>query len=156
MKDWFDQLGRREQVTLVSLFSLLAFLAVYRVAWLPLMEVNLFLKQQNQSAQIQLVDVRELANQYILLKDNVKKADLKHDNLAKIIDKTTNDNQLSMNRFQPSANGDIQIRFDDARFDHFIHWLSVLEHAHQVSVRELSIVPGSDSGLVKVSVKVYL
>lgn len=156
MKERFEQLPQREQILLVSMVFVVVFYLLYMFAWMPLKEANNVLKRQNEVAVTELSEVRQLADEYRRIEAGLNTTNGGEESLSKIIDQVTNNNKLSMGRFQPGSNGDIQIRFSDAKFDSLLFWLGELEAEHGVSIKELSLLPGSEAGLVRVSVKLSL
>ena len=74
-------------------------------------------------------------------------------NLTRLIDTTVKNNTLTMTRFQPSSSGEVQVRFENAVFDHILSWLHELEIGNGIVIRDLSVTNGSAIGLVNVSVR---
>ncbi|MCP3908224.1 MAG: type II secretion system protein M [Oceanicoccus sp.] len=153
MQQWFNNLRRQEQLMLLfGSFVVLAYL-LFVVILAPMSASVTRLEQQNKQAVESLVAVKELAKEYnALQKSGAGKSGSKQ-NLARLIDTTVKASGLTMNRFQPSSSGDVQVRFENAVFNDVIAWIGALENDHGVLVKDLSISNGAATGLVNVSVR---
>lgn len=153
MQQWFNNLTRQEQLLLlVGGAVVIAYLLVV-VILRPMSASVAALELQNKAAQESLHNVQALVEEYKTLeKSGAVKVSGKQ-NLTRLIDTTVKNNQLLMNRFQPSSSGDVQVRFENAVYNHILLWLHELEHDHGVVVKDLSVSTGSAPGLVGVSVR---
>lgn len=151
----WQQLSLRDRTLLIVLGVALAFYLLYQVIWRPLATANANLRLQNAAAAQSLATVTQLAAEYGELKRNSAQNQSQGQNLAQVVDQTVAANNLHMSRFQPGSNGDVQVRLDNAPFDQVVRWLNQLEATHAVSIKEMAVAPGSGSGLVNVSVRLY-
>ena len=153
MQQWFNNLRRQEQLVLLFGGFVVLMYLLFVMIFAPLSASVSNLQQQNQQATKSLLAVKALAEEYqSLQKSGVDNTGSKQ-NLTRLIDTTVKANQLTMNRFQPSSSGDVQVRFENAVFNHVIAWISTMENDHGISVKDLSITPGVAAGLVNVSVR---
>lgn len=138
---------------LAGALVLMAYL-LFALLWRPLATEVDSLERKNLVAKQSLIAVKSLAQEFSSLQQsataNSGGASL---NLTRLIDNTVKKNKLTMNRFQPSSSGDVQVRFENAVFNQILAWLHELEVGNGVAVKDLSINPGSASGLVNVSVR---
>ena len=154
MQQWFNGLTRQEQI-MISLggTAVLAYL-VFVIFLRPMANSADVLEQQNNVAMESLSQVKNLAAEFNSLRaagaSNTKTG---KQNLARLVDTSVKRNQLTMLRFQPSASGDVQVRFENAVFNHVIAWLAELEIDNGVLIKDLSISPGNAGGIVNVSVR---
>jgi general secretion pathway protein M len=148
----FNQLARKEQYYVIVLAVLLIPYCLYMLLWQPVSNSNQQLKQANSVAQQQLQTVQQLAQQYKKLKagNGSNSGDV---NLPQLIDSSLVRHKLSLKRMQPSASGDIQLRFEEVSFNHLVAWLYELESEYGVLVKDLSINPGNSLGQVSCSVR---
>lgn len=150
------QFSLRDQAMLVVLAAALLVYMLYQMLWQPLAASNRNLERQNESVAKSVANLNQLAAQYReLQKTNGPAGAGQGETLTQLVDQTVASNQLHMSRFQPGSSGDVQVRFDNASFDQVLRWLSELESKHGVTLRELSVSPGSDAGLVNVSVRLF-
>ncbi len=155
MKQWFNNLRPHEQWMLLLTGILLVSYLLYALAWQPLKASQTSLAQKNTLASATLREVKRLSQEYLALKASGNSAKAASGgSLASIVDSSVAKNQLTMSRFQPSASGDAQVRFENAGFDAVLAWLHQIETEHGIAVRDLSISKGSATGLVNVSVRV--
>lgn len=155
MQQWFNNLPRREQIILLVGGGAVLLYIVFMIILAPMSEAVANLKQQNMVAAATLVEVQQLSGEYQRLQKNSSKPRQSGGNLTRIIDSSVKNNQLMMSRFQPSSRGDVQVRFENAVFNHILSWLNEMESEHSIMVKDLTIGPGSGSGLVNVSVRLY-
>lgn len=155
IKQWFNNLPRREQLLVLVLGGLLTLYILFFLILGPMKQSVATLQRQNDDAQQSLNNVNALVAEFKALSKvgGGGKAAL-HQNLNRLIDSSVKQNNLQMNRFQPSSSGDIQVRFENAVFNNILAWLHQLEVDNAVLIKDLSISPGSASGLVNVSVRV--
>ena len=148
----FNQLNRKEQYYLMVLALLIVPYLVYVILWQPLANSNTQLLQANIVAQQQLSSVQQLAGQYNQLhsKDSGNNSRV---NLPQLINDSVLRHKLSLKRLQPSANGEIQLRFENVLFNNMVAWIYELESEYGVIVKDLSINPGNGVGLVSSSVR---
>lgn len=151
----WQQLSLRDQAMLILLGGVLALYLLYQLTWRPLAEANARLRLQNAAAEQSLQNVTRLAAEYRELQRASAHNQSQGQNLAQVVDQTVAANGLHMSRFQPGSGGDVQVRLDNASFDKVAQWLNQLESVHTVTIKELAVAPGSGSGLVNVSVRLY-
>jgi type II secretory pathway component PulM len=134
----------------------LALYVVYMLAWRPLAQGNDMLARQNAAAALSLENTTRLAAEYRVLQQRAAQGGQQsQSSLTEVVDRSVKAHQLQMSRFQPGSSGDVQVRLDNAVFDHVLRWLHQLESGEGVSVRELSLSRGADAGLVNVSVRLH-
>ncbi len=151
-----QQLSMRDQAMLALLAGVLALFVLYQVLWHPLATANQRLENQNAAAQKSLAAVTQMAAQlHALQQANTQATSAQNENLTQLVDRTVAANNLRMSRFQPGSNGDVQVRLDNMPFDQVLRWLNELESAQAVTIRELVIAPGSATGLVSVSARLF-
>lgn len=153
IQQWFNNLKRSEQQILFVGGVLVLLYLLYVLLWQPTSAGIERLQQHNVVAAEQLQSVRALAAEYKQLKGSDGGGRSNNFNLQTLIDNTVSRNQLHVKRMQPSASGDVQVRFENAVFNKVVAWLYDLEVANGVVVKDLSINPGNGSGLVNVSVR---
>ena len=151
-----QQLSLRDQSMLALLAAAVLLYVLYQMLWRPLAVANEHLQQQNAGATKSLANITQLAAQYRELQQgDAQNNPSAGETLTQLVDTTVASNGLHMSRFQPGSSGDVQVRLDNAGFDQVLRWLHELETKHSVTIRELGISPGSASGLVNISVRLF-
>ena len=154
LMQWFNRYNRREQLLLTAAAGLLVIYLLYVLVWAPLAESQQTLALQNQRAQETLVNVQALAARYRQLEGAGSQRRAGTDlSLSQIIDQTVAANQLSLKRYQPSSDGDAQVRFENMPFNNLLAWLNQMESEYGLVVKDLAISPGSAAGVVNLSVR---
>jgi general secretion pathway protein M len=154
MLQWFNDLKRQDQLMLSIGGAALAAYLLFVVLYGSMAESSDVLARQNTVAKETLQEVKALAARYKALeKSSKKRAGGAKKSLTRLIDDTVKKNELVMKRFQPSSSGDVQVRFENAMFNNTVAWLNQLETEHGVFIKDLSVSPGSGSGLVNVTVR---
>jgi len=151
-----QQLSLRDQAMLALLMAALLLYVLYQMLWHPLATANRRLAEQNLAAAHSVANMNQLAAKYRELQQgSAKNNPSQGESLTQLVDETVAGDGLHMSRFQPGSSGDAQVRLDNASFDQVLRWLYELEDKHSVTIRELGISPGSASGLVNISVRLY-
>ncbi len=154
MQQWFNNLQRQEQLMLSLGGVVVLAYVLYALIWRPMANSVDTLQRQNQAAQESLQKMQVLAVEYKQLKGaGAGRSGGSRQNLTRLIDSSVKKNKLTMNRFQPSSSGDVQVRFENAVFNHIVAWLNELENDNGVIVKDFSVTPGVASGVVNVSVR---
>ena len=148
----FNQLNKKEQYYLSVLALVLIPYLIYMLLWQPVAKSNQKLSAANHMAQQQLQTVQELAAQYQQLQQKSGRSSSEV-NLPQLIDSSVVRHKLALKRMQPSASGDIQLRFENVSFNYLMAWLYELESEYAVVVKDLSVTPGNSAGLVSSSVR---
>lgn len=152
----WQQLSQRDQLLLALLAVVLVAYLVYQLAYRPLADARDRLAAQNAAAQTSLLSVRQLAAELARIDaEGGSQAGVPDMSLPQLVDSTAAAHQLRMSRFQPSAAGDVQIRFDSVPFANLLRWLHQLEQESGVSIKDLSLTPGNAPGLVNASLRLY-
>lgn len=152
LRQWFQSLARKEQLYLMVLAPLLIAYIIYVLFWQPLVRENQQLATANSAAQLQLQRVQQLSAEYRALQAKGVHG-VAEVNLPRLIDTSVARYQLSLKRMQPSASGDVQLRFEDVSFNQLLAWLHELEFEYAVVVKDLSITPTDKAGMVSSSVR---
>ncbi len=151
-----QQLSMRDQGMLALLAGALALYVLYQVLLHPLAAANQRLENQNATAQKSLAAVTQMAAQLrVLQQTQTQTTSAQNENITQLVDRTVAANSLRMSRFQPGSSGDVQVRLDNMPFDQVLRWLNELEATEAVTIRELVIAPGSATGLVNVSARLF-
>lgn len=153
MQQWFYQLKRQEQLSLLLGAGAIVIYLVYVLLLRPTSAAVSDLQQQNEIASQSLAKVKILAGELKSLERGSKPKQTNKENLTRLIDSTVKANGLLMSRFQPSSTGDVQVRFENAVFNNIVAWLDQIENQHGVLIKDLSVTGGSNEGLVNVSVR---
>jgi type II secretory pathway component PulM len=74
--------------------------------------------------------------------------------LAGQIDKSLQENGLSMRGFQPGQNNDARLRLSDVNYESLIQWLYDVEYNYSLTLEELSISQAKTAGLLMASIRV--
>lgn len=80
-------------------------------------------------------------------------ASVSNDNISGLIDTTLRANGLSMNNFQPGANGEARVRLDRAAYGPLMQWLYEIEFKQGITVSDLSIATTNEPGQVTVNLR---
>jgi len=154
-KQWFDKLSSRDQLSVLAGAVAVALYVLIVMLWLPLSAQQQSLLQQNEQAALSLRSVEALAQQYKTLDGGgaKKAAGGGKRNLTSLIDRLVKANNLKMKRFQPSSTGDVQLRFENSPFNSIVNLLNQLETDNSIAIKDLSISPGSATGMVDISVR---
>ncbi|QFU75023.1 type II secretion system protein M [Halioglobus maricola] len=152
MKEWYESLTQREQLSLVLLGLALALYFVYALAVAPIASARDEMARQNEAlaASLQRVDV--MASQVLQLRESGAGQGNRR-NLTTVINRSTAALGLQVTRLQPNSRGEVQVRMEAVAFDQLLSWLHQMEYREGLSVQEASITPGGGSGRVNATVR---
>lgn len=153
MKDWFEQLNQREQLSVLVLGMVLVLYLLIMLIWSPLDDMRDDMARQNRGVAGSLKRVDAMASELMSLRQNGN-AKAPRRNLTALINRTTAEHKLEVSRLQPNSRGEIQVRLEGAAFDDLLAWLHQLEYDLSLLLREISITQSGTSGRVNATVRV--
>ena len=81
-------------------------------------------------------------------------SDTNSEGLATVIDKSLQENGLTMRGFQPGKNNDARLRLSDVAYEALVQWLYDVEYKHNITIEELSISQAKTAGLLIANIRV--
>lgn len=152
---FFHSLGLREQAALAVLLALLLAGLIYLGVWAPLADAANRLREANAATSATLARVLDLAEQYRQLEAAEARQEARGASLGQILNAEVAAFDLRMARFQPGSQDDVDVRFDGMPFNDLLRWLHRLETEHAIGIRDLSVTPAGEAGLVNMSVRLH-
>lgn len=153
MRDWFDKLNQREQMSLLALALAMGLYLLYMLAWAPLDNKREQLQQQNSSIAGSLQQVDAMVSEILRLRDGGGASSARR-NLTALINKSTSRRGLQVSRLQPNSRGEIQVRLESVAFDEVLGWLHEIENQEGLLVSEVAITPAGSPGRVNATVRI--
>ncbi|MEM8563125.1 MAG: type II secretion system protein M [Pseudomonadota bacterium] len=153
MKEWYEGLNQREQVSLLVLGMVLALYLLYALLWSPLADERDELIVQNSNAAQSLQRVDAMVSEIMRLRDEGG-PNIARRNLTALVNQSTARHSLEVSRQQPNSRGGIQVRLENAAFDDLVAWLDQLENREGVLVTEVAITQTGNSGRVNATVRI--
>ena len=156
LRSEFNNRQRHEQLLLMALVACVTLWLLSMLVLKPLNAKQNQLERQNHIALENLTRARQLTAEYqqLMATGTIRATTTRsRQNLSNIIDASVAANNLTMRRYQPSASGMAQVRFENMPFEQIIAWLHDIEFKHGLIVQDLSITQGNSSGLVNLSVR---
>lgn len=154
MRDWFEQRNLREQASLLVMGLAIVLWLVYTLIWSPLDHRRDQLREQNLAAVGSLARVDAMVSELLALRADGAGQAVRERNLSSLVNQGTQRLGLVVSRLQPGARGDLQVRLENARFDHLVVWLHELEQRDGLYIAELAVTPAQRPGLVNVTLRV--
>jgi len=153
MKDWWNNLGTREQNYLLVAGIVLVLFMFYTLAWSPLAEARDLKRMHVENNQQLLSWMKSKSTEIKQLKltnPNLLKSDSKRSLLA-IVDSLANRLGLrsSINKIQPDGPHAATVYMDEIEFDVLATMLGQLDKNSNVKVREAHITKLDKPGIVK-------
>jgi len=148
MKEWYDNLSRRDQLLLWPLVVSLTIFLVYGMVWSPLATETERLAGSNQRT---LETVGWMRQAVVDIKSRGGAARRGGErNISAQIDASLPGYGLAMKRFQPIGDQGAQIALEDASLPRVIAWLSSLETEQGMRLVHVVIESAEKPGYVKV------
>ncbi|RLQ23772.1 type II secretion system protein M [Seongchinamella sediminis] len=152
MKQWYAALTQREQLSLLVMGLALALYLVFVLLLAPLADARDRMAQQNRGVAETLQRVDSLVSQILHLRKSGSDSGARR-NLTSLINRSTGEFGLQVNRLQPNSRGEVQVRLENASFDELIAWLHQMEYSEGLLVSEASITRAGSVGRVNVTVR---
>lgn len=148
MKEWYDNLSRRDQLLLWPLLLSLMMLLVYGMVWSPLATATERLASSNQRT-LETVDWMRQAVVDVKARGGAARSGGER-NISAQIDASLPSYGLVMKRFQPIGEQGAQVALADASLVKVIAWLSSLETEQGMRLVHVVIESAEKPGYVKV------
>ena len=151
MKVWFDELSRREQLTLLGGGGVLLLMLLYTLLWAPLHDERERLHHQVMSQQETLSWMKQASAQ---LQSSVVaggKGAVRQESLLTLIDRSAKSAKMggSIKRIQPDKSGTVRIWLEEVDFDQMMRWLADLSRDKGVMLAEFNVERVESSARVK-------
>ena len=151
MKEWFEQLERRERLLVSIAGALGVFALIVMLGVRPIMN-------QSKRGHERVADKRELLAELTEVAARLgpqrgaapTNVSSTSQSLVLVIDQSTRSAGLAqyLKRNQPDGTSSIRLRFENAPFDTLVAWLQGLQNQHGISVTTANIDTAAASGRV--------
>ena len=158
MKDWFDTLQPREQLSVMVAAVFVAFAILYFGLWTPLAKARETLTDSVSTWERSLAELRPLLVAVRANQGGGAPVAGAGQSLVVIIDTTLNQRNLSgaLQRSQPTGDNGIRVEFQNASFDDLVMWLGDLSGRYGLRVQSgnFSVSTQSAPGRVNASLTI--
>lgn len=137
MRDWFDSLEAREQLSVLVGAVVVAVAILYFGLWTPLADRQTNLASSVTVWERSLAELRPLKAAARAADSGGRPAAGAGQSLVVIVDSTVSRHDLStaLQRSQPTGGNGIRVEFQDAAFDDLVRWLGDLASAYGMQVQ---------------------
>lgn len=150
MQAWFDELSRREQLTLIGGGIALALMMFYLLLWAPLNDERSRLHNEVQVQQETLAWMQQAATQ-VKGSGAASVSPARGGSLLTLVDRSAKTAKMggAIKRIQPDKDGRVRIWLEGVNFDLMMRWLGGLSRDQGVSLIEVNVERFESSALVK-------
>ncbi len=146
----------RERLVLAIAATVITFLLVYALFWLPLQHKGEALEKSIVRQQALLQWLQNTRQEVLRLRQQTPSATRPGNDgrsLLAIVDQTARRDGLAahLRRVAPNGKDGVRLRFEAVPFDKFIDWLEGLLSGHAIVIESTSIDKRDGSGIVDVS-----
>ena len=147
----FDELSRREQLTLIIGGVALALMLFYTLIWAPLSEERNRLHHQVVTQQETLSWMKQASDQVKNSGVSGQKTVRSGESLLTLVDRSAKTAKMggTIKRIQPDKNGSVRIWLEGVNFDLMMQWLGGLSRDKGVVLAEVNVERFESSALVK-------
>lgn len=155
MREWFNNLERREQWALVVGSALLLVYLFYLLVWSPLNSRIENLQQRNTAAADVLVYMQNGVQEIKQLRGGASttRGGSGGQSLSQMVDQSAAQHGIRISRFQPSGNNEAQVWLENIPFNKLLAWLDQMENSYGVRVKNIAVNNASAVGIVNVRVR---
>lgn len=147
----FNRYQRSEQIALLLMGVALVAFILWLAVIMPLE------KKRKQLETGTIAAVKTLGNVQTMVasieRNGAARSGGTGENINGLIDSSIRAANLSMNSFQPGANGEVRIRLDRANYSSLMQWLYDIEYTHGVTIKDLSIAATNEVGFVNANLR---
>src|SRR5690606_1345646 len=147
----FNRYQRSEQIALLLMGVALVAFILWLAVIMPLE------KKRKQLETGTIAAVKTLGNVQTMVasieRNGAARSGGAGENISGLIDSSIRAANLSMNSFQPGANGEVRIRLDRANYSSLMQWLYDIEYTHGVTIKDLSIAATNEVGFVNANLR---
>ena len=148
IKTWWHGLNLREQRLVLTMATAVSIFLLYSFIWQPLND-NLDKKERTlASRQALLTWVTDNTTRFQNIKLTAG-ANKSKGSLSSIINRTANQQQLTITRMQPQGDN-VQVWLDSAPFTQLLFWLENLANNENLRVQAIDLAQGAKQGEVRV------
>ena len=155
MKDWFETLQPREQLSVLVAAVFVAFAILYFGVWTPLANKQADLASSVTVWERALAELRPLKAAVVNSGGATRPAPGAAQSLVVIVDSTLSSHNLSsaLQRSQPTGANGIRVEFQEAAFDDLVRWLGEVSarYGMQVQSADVSVSTRNVQGRVNAS-----
>ena len=148
IKTWWQGINQREQRLVLMAGSTFIIFLLYSFIWQPLNESLEETEQKLASRQVLLTWVTENTSRYQNTKV-VGNGNKSTGSLSGIINRTANQQQLTITRIQPQGDN-VQVWLDSAPFTQLLFWFEHLANNENLQVQAIDLAQGEKQGEVRV------
>lgn len=137
MKDWFDTLEPREQLSVLVAAVFVGFAVLYFGLWTPLANRQANLASSVTVWERSLAELRPLKSAVRNAGSSARPGAGAGQSLVVIVDSTVTGHNLStaLQRSQPTGANGIRVEFQEAAFDDLVRWLGDLSSRYGMQVQ---------------------
>lgn len=147
IKAWWQELNTREQWLVLVMSLMVSAFLLYSVVWQPLGENLAKTEKKLASRQALLTWVTDNTARYQQVKSTGGKKST--GSLSSIINRTANQQQLTITRMQPQGNS-VLVWVDSASFTQLLFWLEHLANDEDLQVQAIDLAQGAKQGEVRI------
>ncbi len=136
MRDWFEALQPREQVSVLVAAAFVVFAVIYFAIWTPLTSSQSSLSSSVTTWERALAELRPLKSAVRASGTSSAPVAGAGQSLVVIVDTTLNQYDLSsaLQRSQPTGPNGIRVEFEEAAFDDLVRWLGGVSASYGMQV----------------------
>ncbi|NQY88461.1 MAG: type II secretion system protein M [Colwellia sp.] len=148
MKTWWQGLNLREQQLVLAMSATFSIFLLYSLVWQPLNDNLANSKKSLASRQALLTWVADNTARYQSVK-SVSGKQKSSASLSSIINRTANQQQLTITRMQPQGE-QLQVWLDSVPFTQLLFWLEHLANNEGLRVQAIDLTKADNQGEVRV------
>ena len=152
MKDWFDELERREQWIVIAGVTTVLLYVLYLSVLAPINDKVSTLQLRNKGAAETLQWIQQGAQEVKTLR-GASRGPGGGVSLSKLVDQSAAKFGIRVSRFQPSGKKEAQVWLEKADFNRIIAWLDQMENGYGIGVSNVSMNSANNPGTVNVRVR---
>lgn len=154
MKEWFNNLPRREQVLLIVAAVLIALFVIVNGVYKPILDKKQRLENANAAMAKDIAWANQTGDEIRQLRGQSNAPRGGRMSLSQMADQAAERHQLRVARFQPSGNSEAQIWLEKVEYNKVLAWLDQLESDYGLTIKAAAINSANVSGFVTARIRI--
>lgn len=147
----FNRLQRNEQIALLAAGLLLALLLVWLLLIRPFEKQREQLHRNIAAAEANLAQVQDMVK--AIQRQGAAVSAPSGESINAVVEASARQLGLTLNNIQPGSAGNVRVHLGKANYTAFMQWLQDLEFTHQIIIKEMSVVPSDEPGLINANLR---
>lgn len=154
MKEWFNNLPKRERILLMVAAALIALFVIVNGVYKPILDKKQRLISANEATAKDIAWAKQTGDEIRQLRGQSTAPSSGRMSLSQMADQAAARHKLRIARFQPSGDSEAQIWLEKVEYKKVLAWLDQLESDYGLTIKAAAINSANVSGFVTARIRI--